>query len=145
MRGEPGRRLAVALAVVGLAAALLAGCTTARSDLGTADESCYLGLPAASQAVDGHGRLTGVDLMDASALRKKAPILARTLVPERATTSRFCVFAFTGNFERAKVARPYGRPSGRLAVVVLAEPSLHLLGTFLFRNPPLQFGHAHSF
>jgi len=83
--------------------------------------------------------------MDTAALRRKAPFLARTLVPEGATTSRFCVFAFTGSFERTKVVHPYGRPSGQSAVVVLAAPSLRLLGTFLFRRPPLQFGHAHSF
>jgi hypothetical protein len=126
------------------AAVLLAGCTSARSDLGTADDTCYQGLPAASQAVGGHGRLTGVDLMTAAQLRKKAPFVAQTLVPGQATTHRFCVFAFTGSFERTQVAHPYGRPSGRLAVVVLATPSNRLLGTFLFDHAPLPFGHAHS-
>ncbi len=145
MSAGPARRLATTVAVVMLAAGLLTGCTSARSDLGTTGESCYLGLPAASQAVGGHGRLTGVELMNGAALRQKAPLVASTLVPNGAATSRYCAFSFTGNFERAEVTRPYGRTSGRLAVVVLSAPSMRLLGTFLFHHNPLQLGHAHSF
>jgi len=137
------RQLASSFVGFVLLAIVLAGCSTARNDLGTSDNSCYLALPSASNAVGGHGRLLGVDLLTSTALRQQAPRLFTALATQRVSPKRVCVIAFVGHFNKTMVSDPLGRSSGRVAVVVLATPSNQLLGTVIFTRAPLQFGHTH--
>ena len=131
-------RLAGAL----LAAAVLAGCTTARSDLGTSVSSCFRALPTATRAVDGHGHLLGVQKFTVAALQRQAPDLSRQLVITRAASKRICIVAFSGNFLAASVTHPYGLTTGRLAVVVSTWPGTHVLGTVIYPQPPLRIGRS---
>jgi hypothetical protein len=130
----------VACALVGTA---LAGCTAARSNLGTSDSSCYAALPAATKAVHSHGRLYGVHRFTLSELRQQAPHLLHELATKEPGSESICVVAFQGNFTAGSVSDPHGRASGRLAVVVTTAPKNHLLGTVIFRRTPLRFGHFH--
>jgi hypothetical protein len=126
-----------------LLAALLAGCTSARSNLGTSDSACYLALPTATRAVHAHGRLLGVHRFTVTALRKQAPRLVGDLATKEAGAQAVCVAAFTGKFTSESVIDPHGRESGHLAVVVSTTPGNHVLGTVIFLQPPLHFGHLH--
>ncbi len=136
-------RLGVRVGTCALLAALLFGCTAARSNLGTSDSACYLALPAATKAVGSHGRLLGVRLMSLKALSQKSPHLFKSSLDEHPSRQRVCVIAFVGKFTSISVSKPLGRPSGRLAVVALEAPSNQLLGTAILDHPPLQFGHSH--
>jgi hypothetical protein len=135
----------VARLVVGCLAvvSVSAGCTSARANLGTTDSSCYLSLPAATKAVGPHSRLLGVHLFTLDDLRTKAPKLYAQVAPHRATTQRVCVLAFSGHFTTDTVSMPHGRSAGPVAVVVLSNPSNHLLGTVILRQTPLRFAHSH--
>ena len=126
-----------------MAASLGAGCTSARSDLGTSDSSCYLSLPAATKAVGPHSRLLGVHLFTLDELRQKAPKVYADVGPDSSTTQRVCVLAFSGHFTTDNVSMPHGRSEGPVAVVVLSNPSDHLLGTVILRQVPLRFAHSH--
>ncbi|HVX20234.1 MAG TPA: hypothetical protein VHB02_02690 [Acidimicrobiales bacterium] len=131
-------------AVVLAAAAVLAGCTSVRNDLGTSNSGCYVALPAASAAVGDVGRLLGVRLVDVSSLPADSHLLYRaaTTAPGP-TVQRVCLVGFAGHFEAAGVGRPVGRPSGTLAVVELAYPDSRLLATLLVGRDTLPFGHSH--
>jgi hypothetical protein len=137
------RRLGVVLAGTLLLTAVLAGCTSFRSSLGTTDSSCYLALPIASHAVHGKGRLIGIQLYTESSLHKRAPGLSRALSMSAKAQQKICVAAYVGEFTRGSVSQPLGRSSGQLAVVVSETPSNKLLGTVIFRHTPLHFGHPH--
>jgi hypothetical protein len=126
-----------------LLAGLLAGCTTARSNLGTSASSCYLALPTATKATRSHGRLLGVRRYTLSGLRKQAPQLLNDLATKEPASQSVCVIAFTGTFSAGSVSDPRGRASGHLAVVVSTAPGNHLLGTVIFTRAPLHFGHSH--
>ena len=126
-----------------LAAGLLTGCASARSNLGTSDSSCYLALPTATNAVHAHGKLLGVHLFTLKALHQKAPHLYKALATTDSSSQTVCVTAFTGTFTRSSVSNPLGRVSGRLAVVVSTTSSNHVLGTVIFTRLPLHFGHSH--
>jgi hypothetical protein len=139
------RRISSVLAGCLLLAGVLAGCTSARSNLGTTDDSCYLALPAATHAVGAHARFLGVHLFTMSALHQHAPHLYNALATSHASSERVCVVAFEGHFTTSSVAHPRGRTSGRLAVVVARTPSNQLLGTVIFSHAPLRFGHSHIF
>ena len=139
-----GLWLTVPLVAGVLAVCLLAGCTSARNSLGTSDSSCYLALPSATRAVGSHSKFVGVHNFTLSSLRQKDPKLFDTLVGVRATSQRVCIIEFAGSFTQASVNKPLGRPSGRLAVVVLEAPSNHLVGTVIFHHPPLAFAHPHA-
>lgn len=141
-RRRSTRQLAGALAGCILLATVLTGCTSARSSLGTSDSACYLALPTATTAVEGHGRLLGVHLFTLTALEHRAPQLFEKLATP-ASSQRVCVIAFEGQFDTNTVSAPLGQPSGRLAVVVSTTPANHLLGTVIFTSPPLHFGHPH--
>jgi hypothetical protein len=119
-----------------LAAAVTAGCTTARSDLGSPVGSCYLALPAATKAVGDHGHLLGVQKFTVGSLRRQAPDLFRDLSTSQPATQRVCVLAFSGHFNAPSVARARGLSKGRLAVVVSVTPGDRLLGTVIFAAPP---------
>jgi hypothetical protein len=127
-----------------LVATLVADCTTARSDLGTSVSSCYLALPTATTAVDGHGHLLGVQRFTVGALKQKAPALYRDLISHPPSSEGVCVVAFGGTFRASEVSDARGRPSGHLAVVVSTTPGNHVLGTVIFAHLPLRFGHTHA-
>jgi hypothetical protein len=134
----------VRLATVTLAMFLLAGCTAARNSLGTSDSSCYLALPSAAHAVGPHSTFVGVHQFTLSSLHQKDPRLFDTLAPVRSTAQRVCIVEFVGAFTQASVKKPLGKPSGRIAVVVLEAPSNRLVGTVIFHHPPLTFAHTHA-
>jgi hypothetical protein len=137
------RRRGGVVAAFMVAGVLAAGCTTARSDLATSDSTCYRAIPTATNAVRGHGHLLGVERSSLATLRRQAPVLLREVSSGQSSSQTVCVIAFEGRFTSASVAEPHGRSSGRLAVVVTTTPTDHLLGTLVFRQPPLSFGHAH--
>jgi hypothetical protein len=126
-----------------LMAGVAAGCTTARSNLGTADSSCYLSLPTAAKAVGQHGHLVGVHGFTLGKLHHDEPKLFGDLSTKLSASQHVCVVAYTGTFTRASVSHPLGRSSGKLAVVVDTFPSNHLLGTVIFHHLPLHFSHTH--
>lgn len=140
---RPVKRLLAGLVSGAVAAALLVGCTSARSNLGTSDSSCYVALPTATRAVDSHGRLIGVHLSTVATLRRQAPRIVGELSAAPAAGQRVCVVAFIGSFTTATVSKPLGRPSGPVAVVVTVFPSNELLGTAIVNRPPVPFGHSH--
>jgi hypothetical protein len=140
MRASRLRRPAVAAAV--LAAAVTAGCTTARSDLGSSVGSCYLALPAATKAVGGHSHLLGVQQSTVGSLRRQSPNLLRDLSTTPSSGQRVCVLAFSGHFDAPSVARARGLSEGRLAVVVSVTPGNRLLGTVIFAAPPFRMRPA---
>jgi hypothetical protein len=136
-------RIKVGLAGCVLAALVLAGCTSARSSLGTTDASCYQALPAATKAVQSHGRLIGLHLFTLKEIKSKAPHLYQFIEDRANPPQRVCVVGFTGKFTRGKVSKPLGKSSGELAVVVSTSPSNVLLATVIFSHAPLKFGHSH--
>jgi hypothetical protein len=93
--------------------------------------------------VGSDSRLIGIHLYSMSELRKKVPHLYAYLSAANRTSGQVCVAAFSGHFTAGGVSKPLGRASGRLAVVVSASPSNKLLGTVIFRDLPLHFGHPH--
>ena len=131
------------LAVGTLTVCLLAGCTSVRNSLGTSDSSCYIALPTATGSVGSHSKLIGVHQFTVRSLDQKAPPVFRGLSAGRPSSQHLCVIEFVGTFTRSSVERPFGRASGRLAVVVTEVPSNRLLGTVIFKRPPLQFDHDH--
>jgi hypothetical protein len=140
MKIKLGRGVAACL----LAVCVLAGCTSARSELGTSDSACYLALPSATEAAGPHSRLIGVHLFTLSSLHKKAPQLFKALPSVTASSQKICVIAFDGTFTRTSVAKPLGLASGTVAVVISKTPSNQLLGTVIFNHAPLHFGHPHT-
>jgi hypothetical protein len=139
------RRLPGMLAAGALAASVLTACTSARSDVGTSDESCYLSLPAATRAVGGHGHLEGIRRFSPGELRQIAPRLDGEMAREMPAHQDVCAAAFTGHFTSEQVSKPLGRDEGALAVVVLSSPGNRLLGTLILRHLPVRFNHTHPF
>jgi hypothetical protein len=139
-RGLPGF-----LAATVFAASLLAGCTSARTDVGTSDESCYLSLPAATHAVGGHGHLEGIRKLSPAQLRQMAPRLYQSLARQMSPRQNLCVAAFTGHFTSEEVSKPLGRDEGVFAVAVLTTPANRLIGTLILRKVPVRFNHTHTF
>lgn len=142
---RPARRAATAVASLVLASGLLASCSAARSDVGTTDESCYLALPTASRAIEGQGHLAGVRRYTLSSLRTMAPRLYGRLADDVPAGHAVCLVAYTGQFDADHVTKPFGRPSGHVAVVVVASPGQQLLGTLILTKAPVRFGHTHPF
>jgi hypothetical protein len=123
-----------------LVLAVLAGCTSARSSLGTSDSPCYQALPSAVASVRHTGRLVGVDLTSLKRLDQESPPIARALGGGR-SPERVCTIAFAGRFEAGSVADPRGRTTGHFAVVVLTNPADSVLGTVILDHAPFRFGH----
>jgi hypothetical protein len=147
MRPAPRQRskrahIASLTACVAAVLMLTTGCTTVRSNLGTTDSGCYLGLPAATKSVHSAGRLSGVHRERLTELKKSFPALLDYLQVE-ATRQQVCLFAFSGSFTARSVSKPRGRPDGHLAVVVLSTPANGLIGTVILNHLPLRFGHSH--
>jgi hypothetical protein len=141
--GHGARRVRAVIGCV-LVAAVVTGCTTARSDLGTSVGSCYSALPTATRAVHGSGHLLGVQEFTVGWLHRHAPDLYRELATHQASSKRVCAIAFSGHFETASVSGPRGLASGQLAVVVSTESGNHLLGTVIFAKPPLRIGRSQA-
>jgi hypothetical protein len=141
---DPRRRLLGLLAAVVLAAALTA-CTSARTDVGTSDESCYLSLPAATRTVGGHGHLEGIRKFTSTQFRQLVPRLSQDLAGQVSPRQDLCVAAFSGYFTSEEVSKPLGRDQGSFAVVVLTTPTNRLLGTIILRRVPVRFNHTHPF
>ena len=84
-----------------------------------------------------------MDLFTLTSLSHQAPHLFKDLALGHDGSERVCVVAFSGVFDQAMVSHPRGRSAGRLAVVVTTAPGNELLGTVIFKRPPLHFGHPH--
>jgi hypothetical protein len=142
----PVRTRAGALAAgLVVAASLLAACSSARIDVGTSDESCYLALPTAAKAVGGHGHLEGVRKYTLSNLRTVAPRLYGRLSQDVSGKQSICVAGYSGHFTSSEVSKPLGRPAGTLAVAVVTTPANTLLGTLILTKLPVRFEHTHPF
>jgi hypothetical protein len=144
-RSRSGCRAAVLVTALVLAAALLASCSTARSDVGTTDASCYLALPTAAKAVGGHGHLEGVRKYTLSSLRSVAPKLYSRLADDVPKKQGVCIAGYSGHFTSSEVSKPLGHPSGTLAVAVVTTPGNKLLGTLILTKLPVRFQHTHPF
>ncbi len=135
------RRLGAVLVGLVMAASLLTACSSARTDLGTTDESCYLALPTAAKAVGAHEHLAGVRKYSLSGLRGFAPRLYGRLVDHVPKGRSVCLAAYTGHFSSSSVAKPLGRAAGTLAVAVVTIPGDDLLGTLILTKLPVRFQH----
>ncbi len=133
------------VAGLALAAAVLAGCSSARTGLGTTDESCYLALPTASKAVGGHAHLEGIRKYSISGLKSVAPMLYDALADQVPKGQAVCIAGYTGHFTASEVTKAMGRPTGTLAVVVVTRPGNKLLGTLILSKLPVRFQHTHPF
>jgi hypothetical protein len=138
------RALALAAALV-LAATLLVSCSSARTDFGTTDASCYLALPTAAKAVGGHGHLEGVRKYALSSLRSLAPRLYSRLADDLSKKQGVCIAGYSGHFTASEVSKPLGHPTGTLAVAVVTTPGNKLLGTLILTKLPVRFQHTHLF
>lgn len=145
MRNVVWRRAGVWVAATALGASVFAGCTSARSGLGTSDESCYLALPTASKAVGGHGHLTGIRKYRVADMKKLAPNLYDYLADQAPGTQAICLAGYTGLFSNTMVEKPVGRATGKLAVVVVTSPGNRVLGTLILKKLPVRFQHTHPF
>ncbi len=132
-------RLAGATAALVLAASLLAACSSARTDIGTTNESCYLALPTAAKAVGGHAHLDGVRKYSLGAMKTIAPRLYGRLADHVPKGKSVCLAAYTGHFTHDSVSKPLGRPVGTFAVAVVTIPGDDLLGTLVLRKLPVRF------
>jgi hypothetical protein len=142
---QPRIRLASLVAAFVLAATLLVSCSTARSDFGTTDASCYLALPTAAKAVGGHGHLEGVRKYTLSNLRSVAPRLYSRLAVDMSKKQGVCIAGYSGHFTATEVSKPLGHPSGTLAVAVVTTPANKLLGTLILTKLAVRFQHTHPF
>ncbi|MFZ0248953.1 MAG: hypothetical protein WAL61_03345 [Acidimicrobiales bacterium] len=138
-------RAAPLAAALVLAATLLVSCSTARTDYGTSDASCYLALPTAAKAVGGHGHLEGVRKYTLSNLRSVAPRLYKSLADDLSKKQGVCIAGYSGHFSAKEVSKPLGRPTGTLAVAVVSTPGNTLLGTLILTKLPVRFQHTHPF
>ena len=135
------RRVAALAATLVLLATLLSACSTARTDLGTTNESCYLALPTAAKAVGGHGHLEGVRKYTVSGLKGVAPRLYGRLANDVSKTQAVCVAGYTGHFSASEVPKPLGRQTGTVAVAVVTTPGNKVLGTVVLTKLPVRFEH----
>lgn len=142
-RGGAVRRKVHAILGALVLAGALAGCTSARSSLGTTDSSCFLALPTASSAVHDHGYFMGIHLFTRAQLAKVAPRMANELAEADEAATHLCVAAYSGTFTSTGVQKAMGRPAGKLAIVVVNASTRKLLATVIFRHLPLRFSHTH--
>jgi hypothetical protein len=128
-----------------LAGSVFAGCSAARTDVGTTDESCYLALPTAAHAVGPHAHFVGVRKYTLSSLKGMAPRLYARMTKSVSPKQSVCLAAYTGHFDSYTVVKPLGRPAGTLAVAVVKTPGNELLGTLILTKIPVRFQHTHPF
>jgi hypothetical protein len=145
---KPPAPLALALSVV-VAATGLAACGAGRNILGTNTSPCFLALPTAKRAVEGHGSLAGVRLVDIPRLTAPGDRAIRALLAQLPLPRPrdLCVVAYTGSFSQDQVEMPVGLPpsggTARYAIAFVALPKPRLLGTFVVPHEPLSFRHTH--
>lgn len=128
-----------------LAGSVFACCSAARTDVGTADESCYLALPTAAHAVGQHSHFIGVRKYSVSSLKAMAPRLYGHMTKTVGPKQSVCLAAYTGHFTSYTVEKPLGRPAGTLAVAVVKSPGNELVGTLILTKIPVRFQHTHPF
>ena len=145
MRNMRWRRVGVWAGAAVLAASVFASCTSARSGLGTTDESCYLALPTASEAVGGQGHLAGIRKYRVADMKNLAPRLYHHLADQAPGSQVICLAGYTGVFTKTNVEKPIGRATGKLAVVVVTSPGDKVLGTLILKKLPVRFQHTHPF
>ena len=143
------RRAARILPALFLAGSLLAACSSARVSQGTSDESCYLALPTAEDAVSSQGQahphLEGVRRFTVANLKGPAPHLYDRFKDQLPAKQALCLVAYTGHFDARDVSKAFGRSSGSLAVAVVKSPGNELLGTLILARLPVRFAHTHPF
>ena len=139
--GASRGRVALAGLALTLSATVVTGCTSARTNQGTADESCYLALPTAQKAVGGKGHLAGVRKVSLNTLRGMAPRLYGHLSHDMPGHQTVCLAAYRGHFTKDEVQKPLGRQSGPLAVAVVTTPGNKVLGTLILDRIPVRFQH----
>ncbi|HVT42342.1 MAG TPA: hypothetical protein VHD39_05115 [Acidimicrobiales bacterium] len=140
-RAPVHRRVTTAVAILTLCASLLVACSSARTDIGTTDESCYLALPTAAKAVGGHAHFEGVRKYSLNGMKGVAPRLYGHLAKDVPKGKSVCLAAYSGHFTSDSVDKPLGRSAGKLAVVVVAVPGNRLLGTLILEKLPVRFQH----
>jgi len=113
-------RVALAGLALTLSATVVTGCTSARTNQGTADESCYVSL---------------------NTLRGMAPRLYGHLSHDMPGHQTVCLAAYRGHFTKDEVQKPLGRQSGPLAVAVVTTPGNKVLGTLILERIPVRFQH----
>jgi hypothetical protein len=128
-----------------LAGSVFAGCSAARSDVGTTDETCYLALPTAAHAVGPNAHFVGVRKYTMSSIKDLAPRLYTVMSKSVSPKQAICLAAYTGHFNSYTVVKPRGRPAGTLAVAVVKTPGNELLGTLILTKIPVRFQHTHPF
>jgi hypothetical protein len=126
-------------------ASVLAGCSAARIDVGTTDETCYLALPTAAHAVGAHAHFVGVRKYSMSELKGVVPKLYAALSKSVSSKQSVCLAAYTGHFSSYTVVKPQGHPAGTLAVAVVKSPGNELLGTVILSKIPVRFQHIFPF
>lgn len=135
------RSFTAVLALTASVSLVATSCTSARTNQGTADESCYLSLPKAHKAVGGHGHLAGVRKVSLITLRGMAPHLYGHLSDDLPQHQAVCLAAYKGHFDASEVQKPLGRKSGPLAVAVVTTPGNKVLGTLILDKIPVRFQH----
>jgi hypothetical protein len=126
-------------------ACTLAGCTSPRNTLGTADSRCFKVLPEARSAVHGKGRFSGVRYVTLTAFNHALHHLDPQLVDFPVQVSHrltaVCIVAYSGHFEAADVLHAWtgGATSGRLALVLMRPSDASVLATVVLPNAPLRF------
>ena len=141
------RRAARLLPAIVLAASLLAACSSARVTQGTSDESCYLALPTAEDAVGmhAHPHFEGVRKYTVAGLKGPAPHVYAKVKGDLTGKQAVCLIAYTGHFDAADVSKAFGRSTGSFAVVAVKTPGNELLGTLILAHLPVRFRHTHPF
>jgi hypothetical protein len=139
------RRTGAFVAGLLLAGSVLVGCSAARTDVGTTDETCYLALPTAAHAVGPHAHFIGIRKYTMVSLKGVAPRLYRLLTKSASPKASVCIAGYMGHFTSSTVSKPLGRPSGTLAVAIIKWPSNDLVGTLILNKIPVRFQHTHPF
>ena len=137
--------MGAAVAGLALAGLVLVGCSAARTDVGTTDETCYLALPTAAHAVGPGAHFVGIRKYEMSSLKGISPRLYAQMVKTEPAKQAVCIAAYTGHFSSYTVVKPLGRPVGTLAVAVIKTPGNELLGTLILTKIPVRFQHTHPF
>jgi hypothetical protein len=139
------RRVGAVVAGLVLSGSVFVGCSAARTDVGTTDESCYLALPTAADAVGPGAHFIGVRKYTMSSLKGVAPrlygFMSKSVSPKQAV----CLAAYRGHFDSYTVTKPIGHPAGTLAVAVVKTPGNELLGTLILTKIPVRFQHTLPF
>jgi hypothetical protein len=69
------------------------------------------------------------------------PQLYDALTDQVGSHQSVCLAGYTGIFTSGMVTKPLGRPSGKLAVVVVTSPGNKVLGTLILSKIPVRFQH----